>query len=119
MPDERGRQGVEFVELPEITDPGDSGAIPVTKSGFCNLVTGGAETRTLAGPNFASQILILNFQTDGGDCVVTATPAINQTGNNTLTFADAGDQIVLMAGRSGSSLVWRVQSNDGVGLTTV
>lgn len=103
-----------------ITDPGDAGAIPVNEgSGVVNLVTAGAETRTLAAPLFEGQTLQLNFQTDGGNCVVTASAGVNQTGNNTLTIADAGDHMLLQAGRSGASLVWRVVANDGVALTTV
>lgn len=102
-----------------ITDPGDAGAIPVTDTGYCPLVSAGAETRTLADPSFAGQRLTLGFDTDGGDCVVTAATAVNQTGNNTLTFADAGDHLELVAITIAGSLVWRVVANDGVALTTV
>lgn len=102
-----------------IADPGDAGAIPVVGTGYVPLVSGGAETRTLAAPDFVGQQLALNFHTDAGDVVVTCATTVNQTGNNTLTFADAGDQIVLMAGQSGATVVWRVQSNDGVALSTV
>lgn len=119
MPTVDGRFGVEFVEPNIITDPGDGEAIPVTRPGVVNLVTGGAETRTIDRPTLANQELILNFQTDGGDCVITVATTVNQTGNNTLTLADAGDQIILRAGRSGGNLVWRVASNDGVALSTV
>lgn len=101
-----------------ISDPGDTEAIPVTNSGSVSLVTTGAETRTLAAPSFVGQVLSLGFKTDGGDCVVTAAAGINQTGNDTLTFADAGDVITLIAIESGASKVWRVLSNDGVALST-
>lgn len=107
------------VKPSEVGDPGNGGAIPVDAPGFVNLVTAGAETRTLAAPSFQGQVLQLDFQTDGGDCVVTASAAVNQTGNNTLTFADAGDQLLLIAGRSGANLRWRVVANDGVALSTV
>lgn len=103
----------------EIDDPGDAGAIPVDASGSVNVVTEGAETRTLADPTFPGQELVVNLQTDGGDCVLTAATGINQTGNNTATFADAGDSLRLYAIRSGSDLVWRVSANDGAALTTV
>lgn len=99
-----------------ITDPGNTGAIPVTASGTCNLVTAGAETRTLAAPTKAGQMLCLNFQTDGGDCVITCATGVNQAGNTSLTFADAGDNLVLIAGRSGANLRWRVVCNDGITL---
>ncbi len=102
-----------------ITDPGDAGAIPVTAGGYCPLVSAGAETRTIAAPSTVGQMITLYFKTDGGDCVVTASAGVNQTGNNTLTFADAGDEITLRAIESGASKVWRVVSNDGVALSTV
>jgi len=102
-----------------ITDPGDAGAIPVTASGSVSLVTADAETRTLADPTFVGQQLALALKTDGGDCVVTAASPVNQTGNNTLTFGDAGDALTLVAVEVGAELNWRVVANDGVGLSTV
>jgi len=103
----------------EISDPGDGVAIPVTASGYVNLVSAGAETRTVAVPTFEGQLLQLNFKTDGGNCVVTTATGANQTGNNTLTFADAGDHILLQGAILGANLVWRIVANDGVGLSTV
>ena len=102
-----------------IDDPGDAGAIPVVRSGYVPLVTAGTETRTLAAPTYAGQSLLLNFKTDGGNCVITCATGVNQTGNNTLTAADAGDAIELVAAYSGANLRWRVRSNDGVALSTV
>lgn len=102
-----------------ITDPGNAGAIPVTASGYCPIVTAGSETRTLAVPSFIGQELLLYIKTDGGTCVVTVASAINQTGNNTITMAEVRDVIRLVAIESGSSLVWHVVSNDGAALTTV
>lgn len=102
-----------------IADPGDAGAIPVTSTGTCALTSAGAETRTLAVPSFAGQRLDLSFNVDAGDIVLTAAAAINQTGNNTLTFADAGDHISLVAVTVAAGLVWRVVANDGVALSTV
>jgi hypothetical protein len=101
-----------------ITDPGDAGAIPVLVGGYCLLVTGGAETRTLAIPTARGQMLELIFKTDGGDCVVTAAAAINQAGNTIMTFADGGDHILLQAGEDGAgAMEWRVVANDGVALS--
>lgn len=101
-----------------VADPGNGGAIPVSEPGVCNLVTAAAETRTLAAPSFEGQELQINFKTDGGDCVITCATAVNQTGNNTLTLADAGDFLLLRGGRSGANLRWRVVANDGVALST-
>ncbi len=103
-----------------IADPGDAGAIPVTNSGSCPLVTAaGAETRTLADPTYAGQLLNLCFKTDNGDCVVTAASPVNQAGNNTLTFADVGDHLLLIGCDDGADIEWRVVCNDGVTLSTV
>jgi hypothetical protein len=102
-----------------IADPGDAGAIPVTSSGYCPIVTAGSETRTLAIPAFIGQELLLYIKTDGGTCVITVASAINQTGNNTITMADVRDVIRLVAIESGSNRVWHVVSNDGAALSTV
>lgn len=102
-----------------VADPGDAGAIAVTESGSCPLVTAGAETRTLAIPTQVGRMLSLAFKTDGGDCVITVASGVNQTGNNTLTFADAGDHILLQAIDAGTALAWRIVCNDGVALSTV
>lgn len=102
-----------------ITDPGDAGAIPVTESGHCSIITAAAETRTLAAPSYAGQMLSLALKTDGGDCVVTCATGVNQTGNNTITLNDAGDSILLVGIESGSDKRWRVVANDGCTLSTV
>lgn len=102
-----------------IADPGDAGAIPVTKSGSVAITTAAAETRTIAIPGRAGITLVLSLDVDGGDCVITAAAAINQTGNNTITLGDAGDTIVLTAVQKAGALVWRVLVNDGCALSTV
>ena len=103
-----------------IADPGDGGAIPVTQSGSCGLTTTGVDdTRTLAAPTFVGQELNIYLDVDAGDAVITASAGVNQTGNNTLTGADAGDQLLLVAVEIGTALVWRIVSNDGWALSTV
>lgn len=102
-----------------VTDPGDAGAIPVTASGYCPIVTAGSETRTLAAPQFPGQVLDLYIDTDGGTCVITASAAINQAGNNTITMADVGDYIRLVGVTRAGVLRWQVAANDGAALTTV
>jgi hypothetical protein len=102
-----------------IADPGNAGAIPVTKSGNVAITTTGAQTRTLAIPALAGLQLVINMDVDGGDCVITVAAAINQTGNNTITLNDAGDTIVLRAVKVAGALVWRAGNNDGCILSTV
>jgi len=95
-----------------IADPGNAGAIPVTKSGVVSITTAGAETRTLANPGVAGIQLIINMDVDGGDCVIAVAAAINQAGNNRITLNDAGDTIVLRAVQVAGALVWRAGNND-------
>ena len=102
-----------------LDDPGDEGAIPVTQSGHVALTTAAAETRTLAVPTEKGQILDITLDVDGGDAVITVAAGVNQTGNNTLTGADAGDHIRRVGVQVGGALVWRVVANDGWALSTV
>lgn len=100
-------------------DPGNGGALPVVYSGSIQIVTAGAETRTLAAPTFVGQMLAISMKTDGGDCVIAAAAAINQTGNNRITLNDVYDTVVLVAVESGGNKRWRVMVNDGATLSTV
>ena len=103
-----------------ITDPGNTAkAIPVTASGNCQLVSTGSDTRTLAAPSFAGQMLLLTHKTDGGSCVVTCATTVNETGNNTITFTNAGDSCLLHGTYDGTNLRWRCTSVDGAALSTV
>ncbi len=106
------------VEPRDLGDPGSAANIETPQSGFINLVTGGAETRTLDDPQFEGQILDFFFETDGGNCVITADSAINQNGDTIMTFSDIGEHIRLLGGRAGGgSREWRVLANDGVVLS--
>ena len=103
-----------------VADPGNAGAIPVTEGwGVCSLVSAGAETRTLADPQRVGARISFGFKTDGGSTgiAITAATAVNQAGNTVLTFADAGDHLVLEAIEIGAALAWRVVCNDGVALS--
>ena len=108
------------VEPELIPDPGDAGAIDVSRSGYCELTTTAAQTRTLADPTFRGQVIDFVFISDGGDCVITAASAVNQTGNNTLTFSDIGEHIRLVGAYNATDgWEWKVIANDGVALSTV
>ena len=103
-----------------IADPGDGGAIPVTRSGSVAITTTGVDdTRTLAIPALAGITIAISLDVDAGDAVITVAAAINQTGNNTITMEDAGDDIVLIAVQVAGALVWRMVVNDGCTLSTV
>lgn len=102
-----------------VADPGDAGAIPVTRNGAVALTTTAAQTRTLAGPPAVGRILAITLSVDGGDCVITTASAVDQTGRNTITMGDAGDTIVLMGVQVGEAKAWRVLLNAGCVLGTV
>lgn len=88
---------------------------------YMTIGSSGAETNTLAVPTVQGSILSLCAATVGtGTRVVTVASAINKAGNNTITFAAAGDRITLIANAVGAStLAWRVLANDGPTLSTV
>lgn len=100
-----------------IADPGNAGAIPVTRSGNCALTSAGAETRTLAIPSFAGQRMLLYCDTYVGNIVITAAQPVNQAGNTILTFGAARDNCELVAITVGAALRWQVAYNDGVALS--
>lgn len=79
-----------------IPDPGNGGALDVSRSGICEITTAGAETRTLADPTFRGQQLDLVMVVDGGDCVITAASPVNQTGHTTITLSAVGGFIRLL-----------------------
>jgi len=110
-----------FAHVPAlIADPGDGGAIPVTRTGTCALTTGAAgETRTLAIPTLEGQKLSISHDVDGGgDAVITVAGGVNQAGNTTITLADAGDHVLLEGVQVAGALVWRLVANDGGALST-
>lgn len=81
------------VELKQIPDPGNGGAIDVLQPGFCELSTAAAETRTLGDPSFKGQEIDLTMVKDMGNCVITTASPVNQAANTTITFQDVGDHI--------------------------
>jgi hypothetical protein len=75
-----------------IADPGSSGVISIDKSPVqVNLVTAGAETRTLARPKRAGAKVTLWARTISTSCTVTVTGGLNEFGDTTIAFANAGE----------------------------
>jgi len=105
----------------ELPDPGDAAKIAATQWAHIAMTTGASgETNTLEDPIKAGQRLALTLLTDGGgDRVITADSAVNQTGNTIMTFGAAGDSCILesfMVSAAGTYR-WRVIYNDGVALS--
>lgn len=103
----------------EVADPESGAPIPVTASADIQMVTGaGPETGSLADPTKVGLTLHLRLTTDGGgNRVITAASAVNVAGNTSLTFADAGDSLILLSTRdAAAAYCWRIVANDGVAL---
>ena len=100
-------------------DPGNGNYLVVDRDrGVVELVTAAAETRKLADPERSGLMLTLTLKTDGGDCVVTADTALNQSGNTIMTFGDAGDTVLLQSIPDGATgYKWKIIGNDGVALS--
>lgn len=102
-----------------IADPGPAGAIPVTASGHCPLVAGATgETRTLAAPTLAGQLLSLNLDaTGGGSIAVTVAGGLDDAGHTMATFTHAGETLTLLGTKVGTAKRWRLLANDGTTLS--
>ena len=91
-----------------LADPGDTGEIPIDRSGYVAIVTAGAETRTVADPQFIGEELLLYMKTDAGDATITFSTAFSEAGQTVVVFSDVGQFMKVVAVESGSSIVWRV-----------
>ena len=105
-----------------LPDPGTGEAITIQRSGIIEITTGASgETNSLADP--AKEGIMFGFVllTDGGgDRVITAASAINQSSNTVITLGDAGDFIMLISVKYGATkgaYRWKVLANDGAALS--
>ena len=104
----------------QIVDPGASGVITVDRQmGICEVVTAGAEARTLTNPTKAGIRFTLRLKTDGGNATVTAANGLNVAGNTQAVFVDVGDQLDLISVSHTSGYRWEILTNTGsVALST-
>ena len=97
-----------------LADPGSGGTIRTNEDlKICELVTAGAEPRTLANPTKAGNRFTLRMKTDGGDCTVTASNGFNVAGNTQAVFADVGDQLELISVSHTTGFRWEILVNTG------
>lgn len=95
-------------------DPGDAGTIaPDLWAQQFPIVTAGIETRTLAQPSNAGIITSVCLDTDGGDMTLTVTGGYNNDDDTSIVFDDAGDLVVFMSIKEGSSYYWRAIHQEG------
>ena len=113
--EEINARGVEPVI---ILDPGDGGTFDVSRSGIIEVTTAAAETRTLPDPVFRGQQIDIVMVADGGDCVITASSPVNQTGHTTITLSAIGGFIRLV-GKFNATDGWEWQEiMEDTGATT-
>jgi len=104
----------------EIDDPGDGGTIDISRTGRCLLsnTAGDNQTRSLPTPTVAGrEISLVAYIPSGGNIVVNVASAINQNGDDTITFDATGEYIRLESVNMITGYRWRVVSSDGVGLS--
>lgn len=95
-------------------DPGNAGTIAPNMWGqVFPIVTAGAETRTLARPDKAGVLVSIVLDTDGGDLTLTVTGGFNAAADTTIVFGDAGDMVVFMSVKTGSTYQWTIVSHEG------
>lgn len=101
-----------------MVDPGNAGTIQVAEDlQILEVVTTGAETRTLANPTKQGIRFTLRLLTHGGNLVVTASNGLNSSGNTQATFDAASEMLVLISVQYASGYRWDVLHNVGsVGL---
>jgi len=98
-------------------DPGNAGTISPTVWGQQFLiVTAGAETRTLARPDKAGILVSIVLDTDGGDLTLTVTGGYNADGDTSITFADAGDLVVFLSVKTGTTYQWSAITQEGTNI---
>ena len=90
-----------------IPDPGDTNTIKVFGTFMtCNVVTAGAETRTLRSPIKAGLYVAIVLKTDGGDLTLTVTDH-NAAGTDTIVFNTAGQIAFFISVNNSGTLEWR------------
>ena len=102
-----------------IKDPGTGTALPNSKCGIVDIVTGASgETNTLAAPSKPGLFFGANLMTDGGgNRVITVAAAIDGT-NSVITMNDAGDSFMLWSVKtSTTACAWRLVYNVGCSLS--
>lgn len=102
-------------------DPGDAGTLETQYSDVIHeLVTAGAETRSLATPGKAGLRQSIYLKTDGGDVVITGSGSEvfwdGTTAHTQITLNTVRDFITVVSTYSGSTIGWTVVENAGAAL---
>lgn len=98
-----------------IPDPGSAGTIYVDKSlAVVELVSAGAESRTLDRPTKRGTIVTLFGYTVAGTITVTVTGGYNQDGDTTFSITTADQFVTFQSVYTGSAYVWRKLADYGL-----
>ena len=81
------------------------------------ITTAGAETRTLARPDRAGMLCSVVLDTDGGDLTLTVTGGYNTDADTTIVFDDAGDLVVFLSVKTGTTYQWTAIAQEGTDVT--
>lgn len=101
-------------------DPGNAGTIsPNMQSQIFPIVTAAAETRTLARPDRPGILTAVVLDTDGGDLTLTVTGGYNPAGDTTIVFGDAGDMVLFMSVKTGTTFQWTAIAQVGTNLNSL
>lgn len=101
-------------------DPGNAGSITPNLYGqIFPIVTAGSETRTLTRPDKAGILTTVVLDTDGGDLTLTVTGGYNAAGDTSIVFGDAGDVVVFMSVKTGTTYQWTVISQTGTNINNL
>lgn len=109
-----------FLAQAEIADPGNAGTLAVFKSlVVCNLVSVGAETRTLPLPTRAGVVVTIYARTVGGTITLTVTGGLDLNGTTTFAFTAVNQYLVLESFRKADgTFIWLKVSDYGLGNVT-
>ena len=80
------------------------------------IETEGVETRTLARPDKAGILCSVVLETDGGDLTLTVTGGFNAAGQTAIVFAAAGDMVVFLSVKTGTTYQWTAISSNGTNI---
>lgn len=107
----------EIFEAPLLKDPGSAGTISILEQSpvCCNLVSAGAEARTLSRALRAGAFIAIVGKTVAGTITLTVTGGYNEDGDTTFSITEAGQFILLQSFDIGGSITWRKISDHGLG----
>lgn len=108
-----------YGSLVPMKDPGNTGTITVDRSPtYLDLVSAGAETRTLARPTKQGALCILSAKTIGGTITVTVTGGFDIGGTTTFALSAVKQWVIFVSAYDGTNFYWRKVADYTIGNLT-